>query len=562
MSSTVTSSTDPESEYNQSVTITFEWTLRGLKNLFDSSKGDAKSKTTKSMRFGGGRWQILFYANAGTTKEGSVPNSEGGGYVSLYLSCEPTQEERDAVGDSGKYGYTLIDLHPSDLHSLAKTQVYNLKEAHNHTFSYKTQNWGWAQFAKRDNIYYNSNGVKNQDAFIITCTITSSPAPPNPPPAHRIQTVPKRLLETVGDLLDDPLYSDVEFVIPGRRGDVKSARKILASKALLRRADYFESMFGSDFVEGSSEQLQTAMDVQPTANVIDSEGDIFMHEFEDSDDEDEAELVTARADADNNSSQPSPALKPDETSVSQSTSDEVEVEGEQRNVRAKLSHPSSPRTSAAPLSDGPVSPRSSVIVKDVAYTTYMALLYYLYTDIIVFAPLSSSFLPKAEADPPADTNQCQSPSDASALKTSPQDAPSSRQEWIHLWKETHPDRPAPCSAKAMYRLADRLDLPELKARASQHIVKALNVDNIAYEIFTPFAAMFEDIRKVQIDFFLAHWKDIRASDSMRNVWQQIRNGRHPGFEEVWPAIASNLEFKPTQKATPTKTPDAAGDTSR
>ena len=29
--------------------------------------------------------QILFYANAGVTKEGSM---EGGGYVSLYLSCE------------------------------------------------------------------------------------------------------------------------------------------------------------------------------------------------------------------------------------------------------------------------------------------------------------------------------------------------------------------------------------------------------------------------------------------------------------------------------------------
>ena len=29
--------------------------------------------------------QILFYANAGTTKEGS---SDTGGFVSLYLSCE------------------------------------------------------------------------------------------------------------------------------------------------------------------------------------------------------------------------------------------------------------------------------------------------------------------------------------------------------------------------------------------------------------------------------------------------------------------------------------------
>jgi len=68
-----------------------------------------------------------------------------------------------------------------------------------------------------------------------------------------------------------------------------------------------------------------------------------------------------------------------------------------------------------------------------------------------------------------------------------------------------------------------------------------------------------------VKFFLDHWGDIRGSDAMRNVWQQIRLGRHPGFEEgaslcpiydflrdtsrsdltaVWPYIATNLEFKP------------------
>lgn len=98
-----------------------------------------------------------------------------------------------------------------------------------------------AQFAKRDVVYFNSNSVKNQDAFIILCNITSSPTPPPPPPPYCVQTVPNTLLETVGALLNDPLYSDVEFVVPGRRGDIKSARKILACKTLLRRADYFES---------------------------------------------------------------------------------------------------------------------------------------------------------------------------------------------------------------------------------------------------------------------------------------------------------------------------------
>ncbi|KAG6841703.1 hypothetical protein C0991_007975 [Blastosporella zonata] len=523
---------EPESEYTQSVTTSFEWTIRGLKNLFDSSKGDGKSKTTKSMRFGSGRWQILFYANAGTaSKEGTSGTSEGGGYVSLYLSCEPTQEEKDVAAVDG----------------------------------------GKAQFAKRDLVYYTANSIKNQDAFVIICTITSSPAPPSPPPAYRTQSVPKRLLETVGALLDDPLYSDVEFIIPGRRGDIKSARKILASRTLLKRAEYFGSMFESGFAEGSLDQLQPAVKgTQSAPSVMDSEAHLVMNEFEDSDDdEDEAESAASQPGPEPSSRHVSPpseaiAIAAPVPDSSQEDDYEVDEEDGERNVRAKLSHPSSPRTNHESLPSTVPAARLSVVVKDVAYTTYKALLYYLYTDTVVFAPLSSSFLSKTQPIVDSTPQKARSPSpseESSTQKNSSEETPISRRQWIQEWKEDHLDRPSPCSAKAMYRLADRLDLPILKARASQHIVKSLTVDNIAYEIFTPFAAAFNDIRKVQVDFFLAHWKDIRASDSMRCVWQQIRNGRHPGFEEVWPVIASNLEFQPTPKKT-TKGAEAAGDVSR
>ena len=49
---------DVQSDGQESVSVTFEWTLRGLKNLFDSTKGDTKSKVTKSPKFGDGRWQV------------------------------------------------------------------------------------------------------------------------------------------------------------------------------------------------------------------------------------------------------------------------------------------------------------------------------------------------------------------------------------------------------------------------------------------------------------------------------------------------------------------------
>src|SRR5260221_1275246 len=53
-----------DSDCSEALTATFEWTLRGLKNLFDSTKGDKKSKVTKSMRFGDGKWQVVYVSAA------------------------------------------------------------------------------------------------------------------------------------------------------------------------------------------------------------------------------------------------------------------------------------------------------------------------------------------------------------------------------------------------------------------------------------------------------------------------------------------------------------------
>lgn len=36
----------------------------------------------------------------------------------------------------------------------------------------------------------------------------------------------------------------------------------------------------------------------------------------------------------------------------------------------------------------------------------------------------------------------------------------------------------PCSAKAIYRLADKLGLSELKKRAYDHIIKSLTIQNV------------------------------------------------------------------------------------
>lgn len=167
-------------------------------------------------------------------------------------------------------------------------------------------------------------------------------------------------------------------------------------------------------------------------------------------------------------------------------------EDESRNVRPKLSYPSSPRSkdvclmtdpefssSSFLLPDTPAVPgpkKMRVIVGDVAYATYRAVLYYvrrrfgkssifthqtsqIYTDIIVFAPLSSSFTAAASSKKSVATTSG-TPSDSQSnlhegTKAPPNvDNPTSRREWIRRWQQCRPGRPAPCSAKAVYRLAD------------------------------------------------------------------------------------------------------------
>lgn len=551
-----TQTAEANTEFQESTSITFEWTLRGLKNLFDSTKGDTKSKVTKSARFGGGSWQILFYANAGTTKEGS---SDTGGFVSLYLSCEPTTEEKEAaLGDSGRWNREGIYKFSFELRNIGKTVVYNLKEAHNHSFSYKTANWGWAQFARRDAVYYQSTPVKAQDAFVIICTITSSPANPRPIPTLPRQPVPKVLLDTVGALLDDPLYSDVQFIIPRRHQDFRYARRIWASRRMLERAEYFETMFNSSFaetLEGTTATPKSASRGLTSPGGTDS--GTIMHEFEDSDDEDDDVFDTSSISSEQDlPPTTSTNLEASSIYVVDSPTEHADRKRAEEAVCSTSSHSQmSPRSMThRPLDSFHGSSKMTVVVRDIAYTTYRAMLYYLYTDSIVFAPLSSSFMGNNSGTARAASSSVVSlpstPPEGSgqvpgAKRVAQQDSASTRSEWISDWMKNNPGRPAPCSAKAAYRVADRLDLGELKERAAQHIFKSLTVDNIALEVFSPFAAAFDEIRKVEIDFFLTHWQEIRASESMRDVWQQIRNGRHPGFEEVWPLIAQSLEFKPT-----------------
>lgn len=69
------------------------------------------------------------------------------------------------------------------------------------------------------------------------------------------------------------------------------------------------------------------------------------------------------------------------------------------------------------------------------------------------------------------------------------------------------------------------------------------------EVFSSFTSAYEEIRKVEIEFMLRSWNDVRDSQSMRLVLGSLRDGRlFPGFADVWRLLLANLEYRPKTDA--------------
>lgn len=711
--------------------ITFEWPLHDLKQHFDSSNSDAKSKVIKSVPFGQGRWTVLFYAQSGLQQ-----------FCSLYLNAEPTPEERnhskspwdsylasnsntrsqaslaDKLAGATDEGWTRQGLFrfTFKILTLNKGIVLATKEAFNHAFSHKTSNWGWAQFASRDTVFYTNSEVRETDGFLISVTITASAERPRPLTLG--VTVPPALIQAMGSLLDDPDHSDVVFVIRRKRRHHKTGaivtreRRIYAIKKILAsRCEYFRDMFDSGFAEGdvtagSDDETDDEVSLahansrgvgQDGLSLIGSncfpssvEEDDDELGLEDSDEEMDVDEVyemgmsnltdqqrnseaglarnlasdtaTTPVKAAATSSESSAARRMRETSsdvaqlgpfsstqtpsipsnsaqasnyvsLQQTTppqsrnrqsndqdagtdsgEDSMRVQSmsafqtpqhSPRSLRPDVSAFVSPSKSSSasmglqlrstrPLQAQAATQtshngrtlsqlrrsvdlsasnvhsgkkRRKVVVRDAAYATYKALLYYLYTDTIAFAPLHSRFYSHATSSDDksdvlggeldladgASATYAASDAEASPVRSSTNTAPGSsfakdrrraqhlRQYFIDEYCAVHTNVPAPCSAKSMYRLADKLQIPELKKRSQQELANNLTVDNIVWEAFSGFNSQFPTIRKMETDFLLKHWNEVKSTEVMKNIVS--RPSAHPGLADIWPHLLSQLEFR-------------------
>ncbi|BGP12333.1 hypothetical protein JCM10213_003861 [Rhodosporidiobolus nylandii] len=138
-----------------------------------------------------------------------------------------------------------------------------------------------------------------------------------------------------------------------------------------------------------------------------------------------------------------------------------------------------------------------ITVTQSAFSTYHAVLVYLQTGFIHFKPLSSSF--------PLSEPVC-----------------ATRRDFLSAKWDEDSSLPHPVSPKSAYRLAHLLQLEDLQKRALGAVRTSLTVNGAATELFSDFSSLYEDARKVTIDFVVKNRKEVEASAAYKDIGARMK----------------------------------------
>ncbi|KZT08419.1 uncharacterized protein LAESUDRAFT_757653 [Laetiporus sulphureus 93-53] len=278
----------------------------------------------------------------------------------------------------------------------------------------------------------------------------------------------------IKESLQSSMFLDVKFYVFSRRSFAKDGmirvdnpRHVLAISSVLKKADYFEKLLSNGFAESGARipvDSPFPEDKIPYTNDYDYESD------SDLDDDDLASDMDMSED-----------LKPPSR------------RGKQRITPASSNSRGSDGTSIELAGQC-----QQIIVNDVAYHTWRALIFYLYFGKVKFLPLRSSGEEERNLEM------------AKALSDS--------------------DSIPPCSPKSMYRLAEKYGIPELQELSFEAIRARLSAQNIVQEVFSRFTSRYDRVRELEIKIFHDHYCEIR--DSFADILDRVVQGEFPHAGEV------------------------------
>ncbi|PCH43155.1 hypothetical protein WOLCODRAFT_153213 [Wolfiporia cocos MD-104 SS10] len=143
----------------------------------------------------------------------------------------------------------------------------------------------------------------------------------------------------------------------------------------------------------------------------------------------------------------------------------------------------------------------TVMVTGAASSTWESYLFYLYSGIVVFAPLRS-------------------------------EGEHIRKKFIDNYEERNPHMPAPCSCKSMYRLADELKMGKLKELAFDHLKSTISTHTILTEVFSEFTSRYKEIREMEMGILGKMWSGLVGSPEFQSKLVELAQGDYPHAGEI------------------------------
>lgn len=153
-------------------------------------------------------------------------------------------------------------------------------------------------------------------------------------------------------------------------------------------------------------------------------------------------------------------------------------------------------------------PYKEIRITKTAFSTYRAVLAYLRTGHIAFAPLDSTF----SSNPAADS--------------------STRLSRIEAAVASDLSRPYPVSPKSTFCLAHLLELDQLQKQCLANLAKQLTVDGAPRELFDNTSVRHETWRRVIVTFAAKHWKEIKGSSSWLEMEGKISRDELPSSGSI------------------------------
>ncbi|KAL4077372.1 hypothetical protein J3A83DRAFT_4185784 [Scleroderma citrinum] len=147
-----------------------------------------------------------------------------------------------------------------------------------------------------------------------------------------------------------------------------------------------------------------------------------------------------------------------------------------------------------------------IFIRDTAYRTWKALLFYFYTGRIYFAVLKST-CPRF-------------PESASSIQSTPT-----------------------CSAKSMYRLACKMDLKELQMKALDFICGTMTNLNVVIELGSPLLASHRPIFDAVLDILFRHIDSPPVKSALPTLFKRIADGQLRHGADILNAIYEKVLAK-------------------